>query len=180
MVNEIVSGLDWLPTLLAAAGDPDVNQKLLKGYTIGDMTYKVHLDGYNLLPLLTGQETKSPRREFFYFSDECEFLNLRYENWKFVFAEQRSPGTMAVWLEPFTPLRIPKLFDLRADPYERADLTSNTYWDWYINRMFFSVPASVYINRFLGSFKEYPPRQAPMQVHLNEALAKLQRGAGGR
>ena len=131
--NEIVSGLDWLPTLVAAAGDPDVKQKLLKGYTVGGMTYKVHLDGYNLLPYLTGQEPKSPRREFFYFSDDCDLLALRYENWKFVFAEQRMPGTLAVWSEPFTRLRGGKMFDLRADPYERADITSNTYYDWQLD-----------------------------------------------
>src|SRR5512136_972868 len=134
--NEIVSGLDWLPTLVAAAGDADVKPKLLKGYTVGNMTYKVHLDGYNLLPYLTGQEARSPRREFMYFSDECEGLGLRYENWKFVVAEQRRTGTMDVWREPFTQLRIPKLFDLRADPYERADITSNTYNDWCMDHLF--------------------------------------------
>jgi arylsulfatase len=178
--NEIVSGLDWLPTLLAAAGDPDVTQKLLKGYTVGGMTYKVHLDGYNILPYLIGQQPKSPRREFFYFSDDGEFLDLRYENWKFVFAEQRSPGTMAVWAEPFTMLRLAKLFDLRADPYERADITSNTYWDWYLDHFFFSVPANVYIMKFLETFKEYPPRQAAMKVEIEKALESLQRGSGGR
>jgi arylsulfatase len=178
--NEIVSGLDWLPTLLAAAGDPGVTQKLLKGYTVGGMTYKVHLDGYNILPYLTGQEPKSPRREFFYFSDEGEFLNLRYENWKFVFAEQRMPGTMAVWVEPFTRLRLAKLFDLRADPYERADITSNTYWDWYFDHMFFAVPANAYIMKFLETFKEYPPRQAAMKVEIEQALGSLQKGSGGR
>jgi arylsulfatase A-like enzyme len=178
--NEIVSGLDWLPTLLAAAGDPDVTQKLLKGYTVGGMTYKVHLDGYNILPYLTGRESKSPRREFFYFSDEGEFLNLRYENWKFVFAEQRMPGTMAVWAEPFTQLRLAKLFDLRADPYERADITSNTYWDWYLDHFYFGVPAGVYISKFIETFKEYPPRQAAMKVEFEQTLKNLQQGPGGR
>jgi arylsulfatase A-like enzyme len=178
--NEIVSGLDWLPTLLAAAGDPNVTQKLLKGYRVDGMTYKVHLDGYNLLPYLTGQEPKSPRREFLYFSDQCEFLNLRYENWKFVFAEQRMTGTMGVWAEPFTQLRLPKFFDLRADPYERADVTSNTYWDWYLDHMFLAIPAQVYLLKFLETFKEYPPRQKPMGTELEQALEKLQQGAGGR
>src|SRR5512136_1090726 len=134
--NEIVSGLDWLPTLLAAAGDPNVKQKLLTGHKVGSTTYKVHLDGYNVLSYLTGKEPRSPRREFFYFSDDCDLLALRYENYKFVSAEQRMQGTLAIWSEPFTQLRIPKLFDLRADPYERADITSNTYNDWCMDHLF--------------------------------------------
>jgi arylsulfatase len=178
--NEIVSGLDWLPTLVAAGGDPDVKEKLLKGYAAGDMTYKVHLDGYNLLPYLTGQEPKSPRREFFYFSDEGEFLNLRYENWKFVLAEQRMPGTMAIWAEPFTHLRLAKLFDLRADPYERADITSNTYYDWCIDRLYLGVPAMTYITKFIETFKEYPPRQKPMTLGIDKALEALQQTSEGR
>jgi arylsulfatase len=177
--NEIVSGLDWVPTLLAAAGDPDAKQKLLKGYTVGDMTYKVHLDGYNLLPYLTGQEPKSPRKEFFYFSDDGQLLGLRFDNWKFVFQEQRCPGTMAVWLEPFTQLRMAKLFDLHADPYERADITSNTYYDWYMDHMFFAVPASMYCRQFIATFKEYPPRQKPAKIELQEILDRLEQSAGG-
>lgn len=178
--NEIVSGLDWLPTLVAAAGDPDVKQKLLKGYQVGDMTYKVHLDGFNLLPYLTGQEAKCPRRAFFYFSDDGELLNLRYENWKFVFAEQRSPGTLAVWNEPFTPLRMMKLFDLRADPYERADITSNTYYDWYIDHLFFMIPAGAAADAFLKTFKEFPPRQRPAGSSIERTVQKLLDAAGGR
>jgi arylsulfatase len=177
--NEIVSGLDWVPTLLAAAGDPDAKQKLLKGYTVGDMTYKVHLDGYNLLPYLTSQEPKSPRKEFFYFSDDGQLLGLRFDNWKFVFQEQRCPGTMAVWLEPFTQLRMAKLFDLHADPYERADITSNTYYDWYMDHMFFAVPASMYCRQFIATFKEYPPRQKPAKIELQEILDRLEQSAGG-
>ncbi len=176
--NEIVSGLDWMPTLLAAAGDPDAKGKLLKGYRVGGMTYKVHLDGYNLLPYLTGQEPRSPRKEFFYFSDEGELLNMRYENWKFVFAEQRMPGTMAVWLNPFTQLRLVKLFNLRADPYERADITSNTYYDWYIDHIFLAVPAVGGAQKFLETFKEYPPRQKPEVMDLDRVLKTLQQSAG--
>jgi arylsulfatase A-like enzyme len=178
--NEIVSGLDWLPTLLAAAGDPDVKQKLLKGYTVGDMTYKVHLDGYNLVPYLTGQDAKSPRREFLYFSDEGDLLNLRYENWKFVFLEQRLPGTMAVWREPFTPLRIAKMFDLHADPYERADVTSNTYNDWYVDHMFLNIPAVAYVENFLQTFEEYPPRQKAEGMAIQQTIEKLRQGAAGQ
>ncbi|HOD50111.1 MAG TPA: arylsulfatase [Candidatus Hydrogenedentes bacterium] len=178
--NEIVSGLDWLPTLLAAAGDPGVKQKLLEGCSVGGTTYKVHLDGYNLLPFLTGQEPKSPRREFLYFSDDGELLNLRYENWKFVFAEQSTPGTMAVWNEPFTHFRMSKLFDLRADPYERADITSNTYWDWAFDHAFLVVPSQTYIMNFIETFKEFPPRQKPASFGIDQALETLQQTAGGR
>ena len=177
--NEIVSGLDWMPTLVAAAGDSDVKQKLLKGYTVGDMTYKVHLDGYNLLPYLTGQEARSPRKEFFYFSDEGEALGLRYENWKFVMAEQRTPGTLAVWRDPFTHLRIAKLFNLRADPYERADITSNTYNDWSIDHLFLNIPAMAIVEKFLETFKEYPPRQKPEGMEIDEVLKKMQQSAAG-
>ena len=116
MSNEIISHLDWLPTLLAMAGVPDVKEKLLTGYTAGKETYKVHLDGYNFLPYLTGEEKKGPRKEFFYFSDDGDLTDLRYDNWKFVFAEQRVPGTLQVWAEPFTHLRVPLIFNLRQDP----------------------------------------------------------------
>jgi arylsulfatase len=177
--NETVSGLDWLPTLLAAAGDPDVKAKLLKGYTVGDMTYKVHLDGYNLVPFLTGETPKSPRREFFYFSDDGELLNLRFDNWKFVFEEQRRTGTMGIWLEPFTELRMPKIFDLRADPYEHADVTSNTYWDWYLDHIFFVIPATAYVQQFIATFKEFPPRQEPMRAGIQDRLDRLLEAAGG-
>jgi arylsulfatase len=177
--NEIVSGLDWLPTLVAAAGDPDVKQRLLEGYNVGGMTYKVHLDGYNLLPYLTGQEPKSPRREFLYFSDDGDLLALRYENWKVVFAEQKMPGTMAVWNEPFIRFRMGKIFDLRADPYERADITSNTYWDWSFDHAFLMVPFQTYIVNFIKTFKEFPPRQKPASFGIDQALETLQDAAGG-
>jgi arylsulfatase A-like enzyme len=178
--NEIVSGLDWMPTLVAAAGDPDVKQKLLKGYNAGGMTYKVHLDGYNILPYLSGQAQKSPRREFIYFSDDGDLLALRYENWKVVFAEQRMPGTMAVWNEPFIHFRMSKLFDLRADPYERADITSNTYWDWAFDHAFLVIPFQTYIVNFIKTFKEFPPRQKPASFGIDQALESLQNTAGGR
>jgi arylsulfatase len=178
--NEIVSGLDWLPTLLAAAGDPDVKEKLLKGYSVGGMTYNVHLDGYNILPYLTGQQPMSPRREFFYFSDDCDLLGLRYENYKFVVAEQRMPGTLAIWSEPFTRLRGGKMFDLRADPYERADITSNTYYDWGMDHLFLVVPSQTYTVTFIETLKEFPPRQKPATFGIDQALEALQRSAEGR
>jgi arylsulfatase len=131
--NEMVGHHDWLPTFCAIAGDTDVTQKLLKGYKVGDMTYKVHLDGYNLVPYLTGAEQESPRKMFLYVNDDQQVTGLRYENWKAVFMEQRMHGTLQVWAEPFVTLRMPKLFNLRTDPYERADITSNTYWDWVMD-----------------------------------------------
>jgi arylsulfatase A-like enzyme len=126
--NEIVSGLDWLPTLVAVAGDPDVKNKLLQGYQVGSKNFKVHLDGYNQVPYLTGQQPNSARQEFIYFDDDGDLVAMRYAQWKIVFEEQRATGTLRIWAEPFTKLRIPKLFNLRSDPYERADVTSNTYY----------------------------------------------------
>ena len=126
--NDIVSHLDMLPTILAAAGVPDVKEQLLKGMQVGDTTFKVHLDGYNLLPLLTGQTKVDPRKEFLYFNDDSDLVALRYDNWKIVFMEQKEVGTFTIWSTPFVTLRVPKIFNLRTDPYERADITSNTYY----------------------------------------------------
>jgi arylsulfatase len=173
--NGIVSHLDWMPTLLAAAGVPDIKEKLLTGYKAGDRTFKVHLDGYNMLPWFTAQEKASPRKEFFYFSDDGDLTGLRYDNWKFVFAEQRAEGTMRVWAEPLTQLRIPKIFNLRLDPYERADQTSNTYYDWLLDHAFMLVPAQKYVGLFLGSFKEFPPRQKSASFSVDQVLETLQR-----
>ena len=174
--NEIVSHLDWLPTFLAAAGDPDIKGKLLEGHRAGDKTFRVHLDGYNLLPYLTGEESKSPRVEFFYFSDDGDLLALRYDNWKLVFMEQRQTGTLQIWFEPFTPLRAPKLFNLRTDPFERADVTSNTYWDWFMDHIFLLVPAQGIVGDFLGTFQEFPPRQKAASFTVDQAMEKLQEG----
>ena len=171
--NDIVSHLDWAPTLLAAAGVPDIKEKLQKGYKVGNKKFKVYLDGYNLLPYLTGQEPKSPRDEFFYFSDDGDLTGLRYDNWKFVFMEQRAPGTLRVWAEPFTTLRVPKIFNLRTDPYERADITSNTYYDWLLDHAFMLVPAQAYVGKFLGTFKEFPPRQKAASFTINRAMEQL-------
>jgi arylsulfatase len=177
--NEIVSGHDWSQTLLAAAGDPDVKQKLLKGHKIGDMTYKVHLDGYNQLPYLTGQVDKSPRRSFVYFDDDGDLVAVRYENWKLVFMEQRTPGTLRVWMDPFTPLRAPKLFDLRADPYERADITSNTYYDWHLSNAGAIYGIIAGTEEFLNTFKDYPPRQRAATFSIDQAVEKMRKGLNG-
>jgi arylsulfatase A-like enzyme len=168
-----VSHLDWAPTLLAAAGVPDIKEQLLKGYRIGATTYKVHLDGYNQIPYFTGKAEKSPRQEFFYFSDDGDLTGLRYDNWKAVFAEQRARGTLAIWGEPFVHTRIPKLFNLRADPYERADVTSNTYWDWYLNHVYLLVPMQAYVGQFLATFQEYPPSQKAASFTIDQVMESL-------
>jgi arylsulfatase A-like enzyme len=178
--NEIVAHHDWLPTLLALAGDADVKDKLLKGYQVGAMNYKVHLDGYNLLPSLTGQVAKSPRESFLYINDDQQLTGLRYDNWKLVFMEQRVPGTFRIWSEPFVTLRVPKIFNLRTDPYERADITSNTYYQWMIERAFLLVPAQAYVGQFLTTFKEFPQRQKADSFNLDSVLRKMQEGGGAK
>jgi arylsulfatase A-like enzyme len=164
---------DWLPTLLAMAGDNEVKDKLLKGYKVGDMTYKVYLDGYNLVPYLTGQVEKSPRVSFLYVNDDQQLTGLRYDNWKLVFMEQRAPGTLRIWSEPFTNLRVPKIFNLRTDPYERADITSNTYYDWLLDHAFQLVPAQANVGQFLMTFKDYPQRQKAASFNMDEVFSKL-------
>jgi len=178
--NEIVAHHDWLPTLLAIAGDTQVTEKLLRGYRVGNMTYKIHLDGYNLVPYLTGQAPKSPRESFIYINDDQQVTALRYDNWKLVFLEQRVPGTLRIWAEPFVNLRLPKMFNLRTDPYERADITSNTYYDWIFDHAFLLVPAQAYVANFLATFKEYPQRQKAASFNLDDILEKMKEGAGSK
>jgi arylsulfatase len=174
--NEMISGLDWMPTLMAVAGDPDIKDKLLKGYQAGGKTYKVHLDGYNQLPYLTGQQERGARKEFFYFNDDGDLVAVRYENWKIVFEEQRAQGTMRIWAEPFTKLRVPKLFDLRSDPYERADITSNTFYDFFLSDGAGPFIASQSIVApFLATFKEFPPSQRPSSFSIDQLVEKMQR-----
>jgi arylsulfatase len=177
--NEIVSGLDWLPTFLAAVGEPDITSKLLKGHQAVGRKFRVHVDGYNLLPHLTGQTEKSQRRSFFYFSDDGDLLAVRLENWKIVFAEQRAPGTLQVWAEPFTTLRLPKIFDLRADPYERADITSNTYYDWMLSQTYVLFASRTELTRFLTTFRDFPPRQRAGTFGLGQAMEMIKRGVRG-
>jgi len=177
--NEIFSALDWLPTFLAAAGEPDIKTKLLTGCNSMGKTFKVHLDGYNQLPLLTGQQEKSVRKGFFYINDDAQLVSLRNENWKVVFCEQRAEGTLRVWAEPFTCLRLPKLYNLRLDPYERADITSNIYYDWQLQRAFMFVPAQALVQQFIESFRDFPPRQKPSSFSVDEVLAAMSRAHGG-
>jgi arylsulfatase A-like enzyme len=178
--NDIVSALDWSETLVAAAGMPDVKERLLKGYAAGPKTFKVHQDGFNLLPYLTGQEKQSPRREFFYFNDDGDLVAVRVENWKIVFEEQRAPGTIQVWMEPFTPLRLPKLYDLHADPFERADITSNTYGDFMLSKGYIALAASAVVGKYLESYKDFPPSQRAPSFTIDQAMEKLKQGFGGR
>ncbi|MCE4223337.1 arylsulfatase [Methylobacterium sp. C25] len=173
--NEMISGLDWMPTLLAAAGESDIKDKLLKGHQAGSKSFKVHLDGFNQLPYLTGQQERGARKQFIYFNDDGDIVALRHENWKMVFEEQRAKGTMIIWAEPFTKLRVPKLFDLRADPYERADITSNTYWDWQLSNVGLLYGALAEVGVFLQTFKDYPPSQRPSSFSIDQMVEQLQR-----
>ena len=172
--NEIISQLDWLPTFLAAVGEPNVKEELLTGKQVGDRTFKVHLDGYNLLPYLRGETEISPRREFFYFSDDGSLVGLRYNKWKVVFAEQRGHG-LEVWQEPFVALRLPKLFNLRTDPFERADHEAADYERWRVDRLFLLVPAQAFVANFLATFQEFPPRQKPSSFTIDQVLESMQR-----
>ncbi len=171
--NELISGMDWLPTFLAAAGNENVKEELLKGKTIGDKTFKVHLDGYNMLPHLTGKEEKGARTAYFYFSDDGDLMSFRYDNWKVNFMEQRLPGTMAVWGEPFISLRVPKLYNLRYDPFEYAPITSNTYYDWSGDHAFIMVPAQDIVANFLMTFKEFPPRMKAASFNLDKVMETM-------
>jgi arylsulfatase len=177
--NEIVSHLDWLPTILAAAGEPDIVEKCKKGHKVGDKTFKVHLDGHNLIPHLTGKDPKSPRKGFIYFTDDGDVAALRYDNYKIAFMEQRAPGTMQIWAEPMVAVRLPKIYNLRTDPYEFADITSNTYWDWFFSRPYLLIPAQAIVGEFLATFKEFPPRQKAASFSIDQVVERLTAGATG-
>jgi arylsulfatase len=176
--NEIFAHEDMLPTLLAAAGDPDIKEKLKKGYPVGGKTFKVHLDGYNITDALAGK-SPSPRRDFFYFNDDGSLVALRFSQWKLVFAEQRAHG-FDVWQEPFVALRVPKLFNLRSDPFETADHEGMDYERWRVEHLFLLVPAQQYVGQFLSTFKEFPPRQKAGTFGIDQALEKLMEGAGSQ
>jgi arylsulfatase len=176
-VNHVISHEDWLPTLLAAAGEPDIKQKLLSGHAAGGSTFNVHLDGYNLMPWFQGQTSEWPRREFLYWTDDGGLACLRYDRWKVVFMEQRAHG-LDVWEEPLVTLRFPKLIDLRADPFERADHEGMGYKAWRVEHLFAMAPAQAYVGRWLESFKTYPPRQKPGSFNLEAAMDSLTANAG--
>ena len=177
--NEIVSHHDWLPTFLHAAGEPDIVEQLKTGHQAAGKTFKVHLDGFDLLPYLTGETPKGPRPGFIYFSDDGDLTALRFDNWKMVFMEQRAVGTLRVWSEPFVPLRVPKILNLRTDPYERADITSNTYYDWLLDHAYLVLAAQTVVAEFLGTFQQFPPRQKAASFTIDQVLEKMQDAAGG-
>jgi arylsulfatase len=174
--NGIVHHMDMMPTFLAAAGKPGIKEDLLDGYSSKALgrDYKVHLDGYDVTEHLRNPlKVESPRNEIFYFSDDGDLTALRYRDWKLIFMEQKSQGTFRVWMEPFVPLRLPLLENLRRDPYERAEQTSNTYFDWMLDRVFMMVPAQTYVGEFLATFKEYPPRMKAASFNLDQVMEKM-------
>jgi arylsulfatase A-like enzyme len=170
--NAIGSHQDWLPTFLAATGDADITQKLLDGYQVGDRTYKVHIDGYNLMPALAGEAEKWPRREFFYWTDDADLAALRYDSWKINFIEQRAEG-LDVWQDEFVRLRFPKLMNVRSDPFEDAEIHSELYSEWRVRHAYALVPAQAYVARYLETFRQFPPRQAPASFSIDQVMASL-------
>ena len=176
VLNDIFSHGDWFPTFLAAAGAPDICEELREGKDLNGVEYKVHLDGYNQLRYLTGEADRSARDHFFYVSDEGDLMALRFSNWKILFLEQRAEGTLRVWAEPFTELRVPKIFNLRTDPFERADITSNTYYDWLLSHAYLLVPAQAYVMQMAASLVDFPPRQESSRFNVSAMIAKLQAG----
>ena len=172
--------MDWLPTFVAAAGNADVKTELLDGYESksADRDYRVHLDGYNILPMLSGETAESPRREIFYFSDDGDLTALRYNDWKAIFLEQRADATFQAWREPFVQLRVPLLVNLRRDPFERGLVTSNTYDDWFLDRAYMLIPAQAYVAQFLETFKDYPPRMKAASFGIDQVMEKLQESLG--
>ena len=171
--NDIMHHMDWMPTFLHMAGAPGVKEKLLEGYSADGKKFKVHLDGYDFVPYLTGEVEEGPRHEIFYFSDDGDLTALRYDDWKLIFMEQRMTGTLGVWANPFTPLRMPLIFHMRRDPYERGTITSNTYYDWLIDRAYLLVPAQEYVGEFLATFKEFPPSQKAASFSLDDVMELL-------
>ncbi|MER8485927.1 arylsulfatase [Mesorhizobium sp. M1322] len=173
-INHITSHEDFVPTLVAAAGEPDVTAKLLNGYDAAGKSFKVHLDGYNQRDVLAG-EGEGKRHEYFYWTDDGNLAGLRYERWKMVFLEQREEG-LAVWENPLIPLRFPKLFDIKGDPFERAQTDAGEYDRWRVEHAFALVPAQAYVAKHLQTYVEFPPRQKPGSFSLDHVLAKLQEG----
>ena len=175
-INSIFSAEDWVQTLTAAAGEPDIKDKLLKGYDAAGKTFKVHLDGYDQHDMLAGKGP-DPRREFFYWTDDGNFAGLRYDQYKAVFMEQPAHG-LEVWIQPFVPLRAPKLFNLRSDPFERAEHEAGDYVKWFVEHIFVLVPAQSIVGKFLVTFQEFPPRQKPGSFSVDQALEKMMNQKG--
>jgi arylsulfatase len=179
-LNGIVSHEDWLPTFAAIAGDTDVKERLLKGTTINGRRYRNHIDGENLLDYLSGKTEQSPRNDFMYVGDEGQILAIRYGDWKVTFQEQKEEKTVRIWLEPFTELRAPMLTNLRRDPFEKAQHASNTYWDWYMSRIFVIVPLQGMAARFLQSMQDFPPSQTAGSFNLEKVQKQIEAATGAR
>jgi arylsulfatase A-like enzyme len=175
IANEMFSGLDWFPTLLAAAGDADIKERLPKGTSVGGKTFKVRLDGYNQLPYLTVQQPKSARHKFFYFNDDGVLVATRVNHWKFVWCEQRAPGNMLTWANLFTCLRVPKIYNLRMEPYERADITSDQYYDWLAKNAYRAAYGVMKTAASLETFVEYPPSQLPASFSVNQIVENVKK-----
>ena len=178
VANDIFAHEDMLPTILAVAGEPGIVDKVKAGHRAGDKTFKVHLDGYNLIPYLKGDAKESPRKEFLYWSDDGDLMAFRYDKWKTVFSEQRAEG-FEVWAEPLVKLRVPRLFNLRSDPFEKAQRESVYYSDWLVRRVFLLVPAQFFVGQWIQSFKDFPPRQKPASFSVDEVMRKLETPGGG-
>ena len=172
VLNGIVSHQDMLPTLLAAAGDPDVSKKLLAGYKVGDKTFNVHIDGVNQLPYITGQAKESPRDFFFYVSDDGGIMAVRVGDYKLTFEVQRA-FQMNVWAEPMVKLRVPHIFHLRRDPFERADYNSNTYWNWVVDHIPQLYECQAIVASQIQNFIKYPPRQKAASFNLDAVMESL-------
>ena len=172
--NDVFSHEDMVPTIMAAVGEGDIKEKLLKGHRANGRDYKVHLDGYNLMPYFKGEVDEGPRKEFFYWTDDGQLANLRYDRWKMVFMEQRAHG-FEVWQDPLVTLRAPKLIDMRGDPFERADHEAEVYNIWRFDRAFLVLPAVDYVAQHLATYAKYPPRQKPGSFNLDKVLEKLQK-----
>jgi len=176
VLNGIMSHNDWFVTLVSAAGAPTIAADLKAGTELAGVSYRVHLDGHDQVPWVTGETEQSARKHFFYCSDDGDLTAMRYDNWKVVFLEQRAEGTLRVWAEPYTTLRVPKVFNLRTDPYERADITSNTYYDWLLDHAWVLVPAQTYVAQMVATLAEFPPRQSPASFTIDKMLEKLLAG----
>jgi arylsulfatase A-like enzyme len=184
VTNGMFSGLDWFPTLLAAAGDATIKDRLLKGAQVGTKNFKVHLDGFNQLPMLTGQTTQSARNEYYYFDDDGELVAMRFDvlepgatvpmPWKLVFCEQTAPGGLQIWMQPFTCLRLPKVYNLRMDPYERADVgPTNSYYAWETDNVYLTAEGNRRAAAFLQTFVDYPPSQTPASFSIDKVVEQL-------
>jgi arylsulfatase len=178
-LNGLVAHEDWMPTFLAAAGMPDVKERLMKGDTFAGRKYRAHPDGYNMLDYLSGKTKESPRKEFWYVNDDGQIVAARYQDWKVVFLENRGEQ-FGVWREPFVELRVPLLFNLRRDPFEKAQHNSNTYNDWFLERVFVLVPIQQLAGQFLGTMKDYPPSQTAGAFNLSKVEEQIKAAAGGR